>query len=395
MSERKRKAPTQANTIYNFFGPATVNVHAPAPAEEAPGRWLPPPLPRESRVSQTLGGALRIRCNNCRRVKKAMYIYGPEQFAPVLNPRDTAAYAAALEALAEARATKDCDAFLAARETITTLATTYCAACRAIQAKTQANPTTQSGACRAEWARLKAEVFQTCRRCGATRAIEADHGNEYAANAKAHKKMIETHGQEVADATYPAAQRKLAPVSATDNYWHCHGGAEAMRAEAAKCEPLCRMCHALDPSSNSAPENASSRAKAEAKEYETEKQRRMAVYVAGYREDKRAFVNKIKREIGACERPDCPRDGPSGGRCVAGFDVCYDWDHIDEATKGRSIGEIVSERRSLKTAKPEILAEIGLPPDFDVDNDPIPPVAERRCRMLCANCHMTRKEWDP
>ena len=41
----------------------------------------------------------------------------------------------------------------------------------------------------------------------------------------------------------------------------------------------------------------------------------------------------------------------------------------------------------------------GLAADFDVEKDPIPPVGkgegERKCRMLCKNCHITRGEWDP
>ncbi len=167
-----------------------------------------------------------------------------------------------------------------------------------------------------------------------------------------------------------------------------------MRAEADKCAPLCTMCHALDPSSTSAPQNAGGRAKAAAGEYATNKQRQSAVTHAGYREDKRAYNNTIKREVGACERPECPCDGPSGGRCVPGFEACYDWDHVDPTTKGRSIAEIVTNCRSLPTAKRELLAELGLPPDFDVDTDDIPPVAERRCRLLCRNCHITRKDWD-
>jgi len=98
--------------------------------------------------------------------------------------------------------------------------------------------------------------------------------------------------------------------------------------------------------------------------------------------------------VGVCERPDCPCDGPSDGRCVEGYEACSDWDHKDPATKGRAIGDIVHDTRSLATAKPEILRELGLPLDFNVDTDPIPPVAERRCRLLCCNCHHTRKKWD-
>jgi len=395
MSSRKRKAPpTQATTINNFFfHTQTANVATPAPAEEPPGRWLPP-RSADPRVSQTLGGALWIQCANCRSVGKATHVYGPEQFVPAeYHPRDAAAYTKAVEALGEARAAKDGAAFLTARETIATLATAWCAPCRAILAKSQSNPKTKLGACRAEWERLKAEVFHTCRACGAQRAAEADHGDAYAANAKAHTKMVATHGEEAADAAYPATERKLEGLSQT-HYWHCHGGVEAMRAEADKCTPLCRMCHALDPSSTAAPENAGGRAKAEAGEYATNKQRQSAVTYAGYREDKRAYNNTIKREVGACERPDCPCDGPSGGRCVSGFEACYDWDHVDPTTKGRCIGEIVADCRSFATAKPELLAELGLPPDFDVASDEMPPVAARRCRLLCRNCHNTRKEWD-
>ena len=395
MASRKRKEPPpqQANTINNFFAPATNTFAAPAPAEEAPGRWLPPPLPRESRVTQTLGGALRIQCNNCRSKNKGMSFHGADQFVPVLNPRDAAAYAAALEALGEARAAKDGDAFFEARETIADLATAKCAPCREIAAKTQANPTTKRGACRAEWERLKVDVFHTCGGCGATRGVEANHGAECAANAKAHAEMVESDGKEAADAAYPASERKLANVSDV-SHWACNGGVEAQRAEADKCGPLCRMCHALDESSASAPKNAGSRAKAEAKEYATKKQRQIAVHNAGYRVDKRAYVNTIKRKIGACERPDCPCDGPSDQMCVEGFEACYDWDHTDPTTKGKAIGEIVHDRRSLATAKPDILAEIGLPPDFDVETDDVPPVAERLCRLLCRNCHKTRDEWD-
>jgi len=394
MSSRKRKAPpTQATTINNYFSaPANVTFAAPAVAEEAPGRWLPP-RSADPRVSQTLGGALRIQCEKCRAQKNATFVYGPEQFVPEKNPRDATAYGAALEALSEARAAKDGAAFLTARETIATLATAKCATCRAIAAKSDANPKTKLGACREEWERLKAEVFATCRACGAQRAVEADHGDAYAANAKAHAKMVATHGQEAADAAYPATERKLEKLSAT-NFWSNHGGVEAMRAEAAKCAPLCRMCHQLDPSSTSAPENAGGRAKAEAREHETNEQRWAAVRQAGYREDKRAYNNTIKRKVGACERPECPRDGPSAGRCVPGFEVCYDWDHVDPTSKGRCIGDIVNDCRSLPTAKRELLAELGLPPDFDVDTDDIPPVAERRCRLLCRNCHITRKDWD-
>ena len=70
----------------------------------------------------------------------------------------------------------------------------------------------------------------------------------YATNAKVHGKMALADGKEAADAAYPAEERKIEAVS-TASYWAFHGGVAAMCAEAAKCEPLCRMCHRLDPSS--------------------------------------------------------------------------------------------------------------------------------------------------
>ena len=402
MAPRKRKAaPTRAASapmIVNFHAPANVNFAAPAVAAAAPeapepGRWLPPPPSRDSRVSQTLGGGLRIQCNSCHRRKCHRTTYRPEEFVPVKNPRDAAAYTKAVAAIGEARAAKDGAAYLPARETIETLATARCAPCRASNAKSTVKPTTKTGACRAEWKRLETEDFHECGVCGATRAVEANHGATYAANAEAHTEMKDAHGQEAADAAYPAAERKIEAVS-DYKYWAFNGGVPAMRAEAAKCAPLCRMCHRLDPSSDSAPVNAGSRAKAAAKPYDTEEERQKAVRHAGYREDKRNFVNKLKCEVGVCERPDCPRDGPSDGQCVEGYEACSDWDHKDPATKGRAIGAIVADHRPLATSKPEIFREIGLPPNFNVDTDPTPPVAERRCRLLCANCHTTRDEWD-
>jgi len=398
MAPHKRKAaPTRAAAAptiinINISAPTNVTVAAPAVAAAAPepGRWLlllPPS--RNSRVIQKKRGGLRIQCNKCR----GRTTYRPELFVPVKNPRDAAKYTKAVAALGEACATKDGAAYLPARETIETLATAWCAPCRAINAKSEVKPTTKKGACRVGWKRLDTKDFHECGVCGTTRAVEANHGATYAANAEAHTEMKKAHGQAAADAAYPAAERKLEAVS-NYKYWAWNGGVPAMRAEAAKCAPLCRMCHRIDPSSTSAPVNAGSRAKAAAKEYATKEKRRIAVLHAGYKEDKRNFVNKLKCEVGVCERPGCPRDGPSDGQCVEGYEACSDWDHKDPATKGRAISAIVADNRSLATSKPEILQELGLPHDFNVDTDPIPPVAERRCRLLCCNCHQTRKQWD-
>ena len=143
----------------------------------------------------------------------------------------------------------------------------------------------------------------------------------------------------------------------------------AQRLESDKCDPLCRMCHALDPSSTSAECNRCDPKKVKRADYATQKKYLKAVRNARYSMEKRNYVNELKRSVGRCENPNCPRDGPSGGACTAGFEHCYDWDHLDEATKGRGLSDICHDRRSLATAKPEIHTE------------------RRKCRLLCRLCH--------
>jgi hypothetical protein len=389
MPKRKRAA---VQTINQFFSVLSPPAPAPAPADAPPvpvePRWLPPPPHAGGRFSQNLGGALRIRCNNCKKT------HGPDQFCPTKNPRDAATYTDAVQALTAARCAKDGAAFLTARTTITNVASARCAPCSDSQAKSRKNLCSAPGKCLAKLEELRTkERFSRCARCGSTRNIQFNHRTSFAQNLKLYNSMVKTDGKEAAEARYPPNERKLYDV-ANAAHWGCNGGAEAMQAEAEKCDPLCGICHMLDKSSNSAPENAASRAKTAAKTYETKKQRQMAILRAGYREDKRAYVNALKRRIGQCENPDCPKDGPCEGLCTAGFEACYDLDHLVQATKKYSITKLVTNRQSHATAIPLILAEIGLPADFDVETDPIPPMLARRIRLLCRNCHKTREEWD-
>ena len=169
-----------------------------------------------------------------------------------------------------------------------------------------------------------------------------------------------------------------------------------MRLEAAKCAPLCRMCHQLDPSSSSANENRADPAKVK-REGKTQEQFTRARRVARYKKEKRDCVNKLKLLAGMCERRDCPCDGARiGGMVIEGYEQCFDWDHVDERTKEHCISNFcTSDGRCLRICLPDIHAELGLPADFDVDTDPMPPQARRKCRLLCKNCHKEREEWDP
>jgi hypothetical protein len=386
------KRARAAQTINNFFSvlppPAPVADNQPqAPVEP---QWLPPPPPAGGQVSQTLGGALRILCNQ-KRCKKT---HGPDQFCPTGSHIGAATYTGAVQALTAARCAKDGAAFLTARTTITNLATAWCAPCRAVQAAKDKSENSEKGKCRAKLKELRTKGrFSRCQECGSTRGIEFNHRKSFHDNMELYDAMVETDGEEAAEARYPPEERKL-HIVANAAHWKYNGGAEALQAEAEKCDPLCRMCHTLDESSSTAPENATSRAKAAAKTYKTKRARQMAILQAGYREDKRVYVNAIKRKIGQCENPDCPKDGPGEGVCTAGFEACYDLDHLVQATKKYEISDLVANRQSPATAIPLILAEIGLPVDFDVETDPIPPILARRIRMLCRNCHITREEWD-
>ena len=203
-----------------------------------------------------------------------------------------------------------------------------------------------------------------------------NHLPDYAENGERYNAMVKTHGEEVAEKAYPRATRKVHGVSRVSK-WKDDGGPAAMRLEAAKCEPLCSMCHALDPQSNQAPCNAAHPDKVRPEKFETWQEYIKARKNARYNMEKRTFVDKIKRQHRKCANPNCPCDGPSEGRCVPGFEACFDWDHIDPATKLYEISRLVCDTKSFKTAKPLILTELP------------------KVRLLCRNCHITRDDWDP
>jgi hypothetical protein len=300
----------------------------------------------------------------------------PSMFVPRKSPRDEDAYEQAVADLATAMETRDAAMYLAARDTIEQLATKWCDRCRDSNAKSQHNPDTKQGACEAEWERMKREEFTKCRRCGTERAIEANHGKVYADNAKKYKKMVKTHGKDAAEKAYPAEGRKIEDVSQY-TWWSWNGGVDAMRTEARKCTPLCKMCHALDPASNSSEERRADPDKVKEENYARRHNFTTNRWKARYKNEKRDYVNSIKRDIRRCANPNCPCDGPSDGLCIEGFEQCYDFDHIVEKTKKYGMSKLASSTSTLKTEKPKIDAEIA------------------KCRLLCRNCHHLRKQWDP
>ena len=250
-----------------------------------------------------------------------------------------------------------------------------CQKCREKIERSKLKLGTKEGDCYHLWQQMKSEQFHACGNCGGVRSIEANHKQPYAANGCAYSRCAKAVGVEAAEQRYPKDERKIYCLSQY-GWWAQHGGTAAMEAEAAKCEPLCSMCHRLDPSG----------------------------YVAHCSlTQSLEYNNSLKRAIGCCENLNCSQDGPEPRGSVVGLEKCYDWDHLVEADKRHEIsalcvryGGVDRHRRAWSAiGKSEILTEIGLPADFDIALHEMPPVAERKCRLLCANCHHTRRLWDP
>jgi hypothetical protein len=353
--------------------------------------WLPP-CPPGSDVFQGEYGQLYKQCTNRTCPHKDISLFAPDtRFIREREP-----FLAAVKAAEAAVAAEDAAGFAEARETINHFAVARCQRCRDSTKKSHSRPGANTQQCKEEWERMKATLFSRCGKCGSTHAVEANHLKKYAENAKLHAAHAKVHGEEAADEEYPASERKLECVSSY-HAWNSTklGGVEGMRLEAPKCAPLCRMCHQLDPSSSSANENRADPAKV-TREGKTKEQFLGPRNNARYKKEKRDYVNKLKLLVGMCERRDCPCDGARiGGMVIQGFEQCFDWDHVDERTKRRKISKICNDTRCMHTSKPEIHAELGLPADFDVRHDHMPPVERRKCRLLCKNCHKEREQWDP
>ncbi len=92
-------------------------------------------------------------------------------------------------------------------------ATKNCQSCRSIQQRQRENPNTAVNQCRQLW--LDWKKAHMCKHCGTKKHIEADHLRDKVKNCS----------------YYP--------------YWASNGGTEALKAELAKCQALCRFCHRL------------------------------------------------------------------------------------------------------------------------------------------------------
>ena len=204
--------------------------------------------------------------------------------------------------------------------------TKECRDCRQRKKKSKQNPSTKVGKCRAKWYELRDSAI--CVDCSTSKCIEFDHIN----GEKVHQ---------LSDYIW----------------WSCNGGVNAMEAELKKCVPRCRFCHSLQSSHNS-----------KKRKYEhtndmptSTSQEKTAKWKRQKLDDKYAYVNNIKLEIGECQK--CKLK-VTKDTCIA-----FQFAHKIALEKEYSVSRLCKKNTKLETTKALIDKEIS------------------RCNLLCANCH--------
>ena len=278
-----------------------------------------------------------------------------EKFAP----RTSEAHLAKFErAVAEYKATQSADA----RATIVEYATKECDHCRDSQKRSDVNPTTTKGKCKAYWEELKKTTFHTCIDCGGTRCVEADN-----VVSDADRAVLYAEGK-----VLHARHHKLSEYS----WWAqpAHGGVEGMKLEQEVCRPRCKMCHRLQPTGSAGnrvdpktlPPTYPGEQRVDKKMYDQR-------WNAKRRWPRYMYNDRLKRSAGKCENLDCLRDGPGGGKCVAGVEQAFDWEHTKPHKKRKGISWLCCQLPLMPRAewKKKINDEL----------------IRGRCRLLCGNCH--------
>ena len=311
-----------------------------------------PKPPKVDRLIQRPGGKLWQKCQNtcCPRTRPV------EEFAPRrASEKFLAEFMQAILDYQELQMPSD-------RATIVQHATTWCDHCRDIKKRSDVNPDTKIGKCRAYLHELRATEFSTCVHCGATRCIELDN-------------VIDDAKRAVMYAEGKVLHRKHHKLS-DYNWWArpAHGGVEGVKLEKAVCEAACKMCHALQPTSNQGdrvdpdtlPPAVAKEATNDRKMYD--KRRHAKISWPRY-----CYVDRRKRLIGRCENLNCPRDGPGNGRCVAGVEPAFEWDH-NPKKKWKKISDLCN-------ILPANMPEAEWKAIIDLE------IADGECRLLCGNCH--------
>ena len=189
-----------------------------------------PKKPKPPKVDRLIerNGALWQQCqkNTCPRTCAV------EAFAPRMGEAKIAKFG---RAVAEYKATQSA----AARATIVQLVAACCDHCRDSHKRSHVNPKSKKGQCRAYWEELKETTFHTCVDCGGTRCVEADN-----VVSDAERAVLFAEDQ-LLHATHHCL---------SDYMWwgrSKHGGVVGMVLEKRVCVGRCRMCHTLQPTSDS------------------------------------------------------------------------------------------------------------------------------------------------
>ena len=310
-----------------------------------------PKPPKPDRLIER-DGALYQKCSN----KHCTCTRRIEKFAPRQGEAKIAKFA---RAVAEYKATQSAKA----RATIVQLVVTTCDVCRDSDKRSHVNPTTKKGKCKAYWEELKKTTFHTCIDCGATRCVEADNVVSDADRAvlfEQGKVLVPKH-HKLSD--YP--------------WWACHGGVEGMKLEKDVCVGRCRMCHVLQPTSSAGkrvdPKTLPPTYPGECRDGKAGKK-----LYAKRQHAKRAwprymYSDELKRAVGKCENLDCLRDGPGNGKCVAGVEQAFDWEHTNAKKKRKAISRLCHDLPNMPEAKwkKKINRELK----------------RGECKLLCRNCH--------
>ena len=312
-----------------------------------------PPKPKPPKVDRLIEheGKLYQKCSktSCPRTCRI------EKFAP---RRCEATLAKFERAVAEYKATRSATA----RATIVQLVTKECDHCRDVAKRSRVNPTTTTGRCRAYWEELKETTFHTCVDCGGTRCVEADN-----VVSDADRAVLFDEGK-----VFVPKHHRL-----SEYFWWAqpaHGGVEGMKLEQAVCRPRCNMCHKLQPTSSSGdrvdpdtlPPPVPHEWKVDRKMYNKRKH-------AKRRWPRYEYVDELKRAVGQCENLDCLRDGPGNGKCVAGVEPAFDWEHTNAKKKRKAISRLCHDLPKMPEAKwkKKINRELK----------------RGECKLLCRNCH--------
>jgi hypothetical protein len=309
-----------------------------------------PKPPKPDRLVER-DGALYQKCSkdSCPRTCRI------EEFAPRKSEAKLAKFERAVAEYKEIRSA-------AARVTLVELATSMCEHCRDIAKRWKVKPTTKPGQCKAYWEELKKRTFHTCVDCGGTRCVEADN-----VVADADRAVLFAEGR-----VLHAKHHRLGDYC----WWSipAHGGVEGMKLEKEVCVGRCKMCHRLQPTSNAGrrvdpstlPPTYPGEQRVDKKMYNKREhaKRTWPRYV---------YVDELKRAVGQCENVDCLRDGPGNGKCVAGVEPAFDWEHTKPQKKRKGISWLCCHLP--KMSETEWKGKIN---------------RERKrgkCKLLCRNCH--------